>query len=116
MCNHDATPSNGHTSIYAHVTKLQANPYHLCACSVLPCLQVPGLAVASNVNVSVHLEASMRGGEPLVERESYTPTASGDAHHFQLYAMVDSISPALGSVAGGYSVHDSLQVAEHAHV
>ncbi|GFH13126.1 uncharacterized protein HaLaN_08949, partial [Haematococcus lacustris] len=45
----------------------------------------PGLGVSKNMNVTVHFEA----------------TAQGDPYMFQLYAEVDSVSPAFGSLAGG---------------
>ncbi|KAF5835993.1 hypothetical protein DUNSADRAFT_6609 [Dunaliella salina] len=62
---------------------------------------LPGLATAGNVNVSLHFEASLRGGMTAVELDAYQGTRKGDSYLFQLYAVVDSVSPPLGSMAGG---------------
>ncbi|KAL6747058.1 hypothetical protein V8C86DRAFT_3034101 [Haematococcus lacustris] len=69
---------------------------------------VPGLATAGNVNVSVHFEASLRGGAPWADPRSYQATAAGaggctpgQLYQFQLYPLVQSLSPSTGSTAGG---------------
>jgi hypothetical protein len=63
--------------------------------------QVPRLGTARNVNVTVSFEGSLRGGAPLNDLRSYLGTGTGQLYQFQLYPVVDSISPADGSTAGG---------------
>eukprot|EP00983_Pelagomonas_calceolata_P043096 1138769-Pelagomonas_calceolata.AAC.2 len=39
--------------------------------------QMPGLATAGNVNVSLHFEASLRGGATVIELDAYKGTRKG---------------------------------------
>lgn len=70
-------------------------------CSVL---QTPGLGTAGNLDVTLHFEASLRGGEPLIQRSAYRPTISQKPNMFQVYPVVSSITPSEGSTAGKGSV------------
>lgn len=73
--------------------------FRLAASSRFP-LQ-PALGTAGNVNVSIHFEASMRGGMPRTLRSSYHYTSDGTPYQFQLYPEVTQVLPAVGSNAGG---------------
>ncbi|GFR40479.1 hypothetical protein Agub_g1046, partial [Astrephomene gubernaculifera] len=61
----------------------------------------PAIGTAGNFNATVHFEASMFGGMPLTLLSSYMYDTKGQPYHFQLYPEVSSISPAIGSIAGG---------------
>ncbi|KXZ54727.1 hypothetical protein GPECTOR_4g796 [Gonium pectorale] len=61
----------------------------------------PAIGTAGSVNATLRFEASMRGGNPSVLRESYEYDVDGKPYHFQLYAEVADISPSVGSMAGG---------------
>eukprot|EP00798_Chlamydomonas_sp_ICE-L_P018970 gene18969-25545_t len=65
---------------------------------------VPGLAVSSKANMSIIFEARLAGGIPTIPYTAYTPDAQGNPYLFQLYAVMDDVSPAQGSIAGGTTV------------
>ena len=61
----------------------------------------PRLGVAANFNVTMRLEASMRGGVALPELRPALYDRSGAPYAYQQYAEVTSVSPATGSTVGG---------------
>jgi hypothetical protein len=63
-------------------------------------LQAPGLGVAANMNVSVSYGSRFFNGAPAVSRSAYLPDSNGNPHLFQQYAVVDSVNPRVGSMAG----------------
>lgn len=61
----------------------------------------PGIGVAGRFNVTLHWEGQQKGGETTVTAPVYQYDASGQAYMFQLHAVVRSVTPAVGSTAGG---------------
>ncbi|GAX81120.1 hypothetical protein CEUSTIGMA_g8554.t1 [Chlamydomonas eustigma] len=65
-------------------------------------MPAPGLGVGASLNATVHFGANMNGGSALVERGAYIADSTGDRPYlFQLYPVVNSVSPSQGSLAGG---------------
>ncbi|GIM05166.1 hypothetical protein Vretimale_9611 [Volvox reticuliferus] len=61
----------------------------------------PALGTAAKLNVTIHFEASMRGGSPTALPSSYQYDVEGVPYQFQLYPEVTGVIPATGSNAGG---------------
>lgn len=70
----------------------------------MPCaaqVAQPGIGVAGSYNVSLHWEGQLQGGESAVQAQAYQYDAAGLPYAFQLHALISSITPAVGSTAGG---------------
>ena len=61
----------------------------------------PGVGTAGNFNVTVQFEGSLIGSFPLATRLAYSYDVTGTPYLYQQYPEVTSVSPAVGSSAGG---------------
>lgn len=59
------------------------------------------MGTAGNFNVTLHFEASLRGGQPTISPLSLMYDAEGWPYHYQQFPEVSGVSPAQGSTAGG---------------
>ncbi|EFJ47175.1 hypothetical protein VOLCADRAFT_92352 [Volvox carteri f. nagariensis] len=103
LCRQD--PSTNDTGItFKYGTQRYGSNLYILGCT-LPTPDAnnnqPAIGTANNLNISIHFEASMRGGMPRPLRYSYHYTTDGTPYQFQLYPEVTGLSPAVGSNAGG---------------